>query len=116
MNNALNNIKIPILGLLGEKNKPDEKKIYENDDKNNLLNLQIIYALKSISGQYASKNNESIKSPICDYFCNYNLNNFNISNNINNNNNEKRNKTTRFNNYYNKFSIGFNSKNYKNCK
>lgn len=108
---------MPILGFLGENNKPDLKKIYENEDKNNLLNLQIMYALKGISAQYADKNYESCKSPLCDYFCNFNLNTYNNSNNNNIiNNNEKRNKTTKFNNYYNKFSIGFNNNNFKNCK
>ena len=84
------------------------------------MSLQINYSLNKISQQYANRNNDLIKSPISDYYCNYYLNNDN-NNNINNNNikknniniTEKRNKNIRYNNYYNKFSVVFKNKNFK---
>ena len=80
------------------------------------MSLQINHTLFKISQQYANKNNDLIKSPLSDYYCNYYLNNNN--NNINDNIyknfiniNEKRNRNIRNNNYYNKFSLGFKNKN-----
>ena len=116
-----NNIKIPFLGFLGENNKPNEKNNYYINEPNDLLSLQINYSLNKISQQYANRNNDLIKSPISDYYCNYYLNNNNnniiiINNNINKNViniTEKRNKNIRYNNYYNKFSIVFKNKNFK---
>ena len=110
------------MGFLGENNKPDEKKIYYNNENDDLFCLQIKYTLSKISQQYANNNNDLINSPMCDYYCNYFLNtNKNNNNNINNNNininknviniNEKRSKNIRHNNYYNKFSVGFKNKN-----
>ena len=98
------------MGFLGENNKPNEKKIYYNNEQNDLLSLQINYTLNQISQQYANKNNDLIKSPLSDYYCNYYLNNDNNNNiytkiiNINEKR-EKRNRNIRNNkNYYNKFS------------
>ena len=136
-----NNVKIPFLGFLGENNKPNENQNYFNNEPNDLLSLQINYTLNKISQQYANRNNDLIKSPLSDYYCNYYLNNDNNNNNKNNNNNnnnnnnsnnknnnininininkniinipEKRNKKIRYNNYYNKFSVVFKNKSYK---
>ena len=133
---TINNIKMPISGFLGENKKPNEKKIYQSESQNDLLNLQIKYALSKISEEYYDKNNDLIKSPLCDYYCNYNYkffnnyNNYNINNNIKSNNNinnkvnnnkniinnVKNFKNIRFNNYYNKFSFGFTNNNFKNYK
>ena len=109
------------MGFLGENNKPNEKKIYYNNENDDLFCLQIKYTLSKISQQYANNNNNDlINSPMCDYYCNYLLNtNKNNNNNINNINinknviniNEKRSKNIRHNNYYNKFSVGFKNKN-----
>ena len=135
-NFIINNIKMPISGFLGENKKPNEKKIYQSENQNNLLTLQIKYVLNKISEEYYDKNLDLIKSPICDFYCNYNYKFFNnnidnyifnntINNNIINNkiinnktinNNEKRIKNMKFNTYYNKFSFGFTNNNYKNCK
>ena len=110
------------MGFLGENNKPNEKKIYYNNENDDLFCLQIKYILSKISQQYANNNNNDlINSPMCDYYCNYllNTNKNNNNNNINNINinknviniNEKRSKNIRHNNYYNKFSVGFKNKN-----
>ena len=95
-----------------------KKKIFKNDDPNDLLTLQIKYAISNINAQYVNKTNE-IMSPLCDYYCNCHINNnnknLNDSNNNAINNNEKKNKNSnRYNNiYYNKFSKCINYKNYK---
>ena len=105
---------MPICGFLGENKKPDENKIFKNDDPNDLLTLQIKYAINTINAQYVNKT-DSIKSPFCDYYCNFHLNN-NINNyNLNDiNNNEKKNKNNnKYDIYYNKFSKCNNFKNYK---
>ena len=109
------------MGFLGENNKPNEKKIYYNNENDDLFCLQIKYTLSKISQQYANNNNDLINSPICDYYYNYllNTNKNNNNNNINNINinkndiniNKKRSKNIRHNNYYNKFSVGFKNKN-----
>ncbi len=107
---------MPIFGFLGENKKPDEKKIFKNEDANDLLTLQIKYALNKINAQYVNKSN-LIKLPFCDYYCNYHLNNNNLNNNNNTiNNNEKKNKNNKYNIYYNKFSVGLKFNNYKNFK
>ena len=110
---------MPTCGFLGDNKKTDEKKIFKNDDPNDLLTLQIKYAINNINAQYVNKTNE-IMSPLCDYYCNCHLNNnnnknLNDSNNNAINNNEKKNKNNnRYNNiYYNKFSKCINYKNYK---
>lgn len=48
---------MPIFGFLGENKKPDEKKIFKNEDANDLLTLQIKYALNKINAQYVNKSN-----------------------------------------------------------
>ena len=110
---------MPICGFLGENKKPDEKNIFKNGDSNDLLTLQMKYAINKINSQYVNKKN-SIISPLCDYYCNYHIynNNINIFNNDNNNtinNNEKKNKNNnKYNSiYYNKFSKYTSFKNYK---
>ena len=136
-NIIINNIEMPISGFLGENKKPNEKKIYQSENQHNLLTLQIKYALNKISEEYYDKNFDLIKSPLCDFNCNYNYefcknnidnniynNIININNNINNkiynnnsiNINEKRIKNIKFNSYYNKFSFGFTNNNFKKCK
>jgi len=125
---------MPISGFLGENKKPNEKTIYQSESQNDLLTLQIKYAISKISEEYYDKNNDLIKSSLCDYYCNYNYKfcNYNINNNnikntniiinnkINNtnsiNNNEKKLKNIKFNNYYNKFSFGFSNNKFTNCK
>ena len=93
-------IKKPFLGFLGENKKPDEKKIYNNRDNDDLLTLQIKYALNKIKAQYSVNNIYIINSPICEYYLS------NINNNSNKlNSSESKNKNNRFNNYYNKFTI-----------
>jgi hypothetical protein len=87
---------------LGENKKPDEKNIYKNGDNDDLLNLQIKYALRNISEEYSAYNSNLITSPICDYY----LSGININNNKNITNSENKNKNNRFsNNYYNKFNL-----------
>ena len=100
-NNAQNNIKTPFIGFLGENKKPDEKKIYKNWDNDDLLTLQIKYALSNISEKYFDNNLNLINSPICGYY----LNGMNVNRNIMNNI-EKKIKNNRCNkyNYYNKFN------------
>jgi hypothetical protein len=114
-----NAVKMSVDSFLGENNrKPDLKNIYNNDDPNDLLTLQIKYAINKISSQYYDKNNTAMfPSPLCDYFCNYHLinnnNDFSLSQsnsnnkNINNNlekKNRKNNNNNHFTLYYNKFS------------
>jgi hypothetical protein len=99
-NNAQNNIKIPFIGFLGENKKPDEKKIYTNGDNDDLLTLQIKYALSNISEKYFDSNLNLIGSPICDYY----LNGINVNRNIVNNIEKKNNRFSNYN-YYNKFNI-----------
>jgi len=103
-------------GFLGEKNKPNKKQIYKNDDHDDLLTLQIKYALSKMSAQYSVNNlniNKSLSSNFaCDYYLS-NINNMtnNSSNNkdkiVNNNENQKFGNVSnnRGNIYYNKFSI-----------
>ena len=106
---------MPISGFLGENKKPNVKKIYKKDAQNDLLTLQIKYAISKISSEYEEKKNELTKLPFCDYYCNFNYNFKDLNNNKNCiNSNEKRNKNNnKFNNYYNKFSIGFNNNNFQ---
>jgi hypothetical protein len=87
---------------LGENKKPDEKKIYKNEDNDDLLTLQIKYALGNIGEKYFDNNLNLISSPICDYYLNGIKVNRKIINKI-----EKKNKNIRFNsyNYYNKFNV-----------
>ena len=87
-------------GFLGDNNKPNVQKIYKNDEQNDLLTLQIKYAL----GKMTSENSVNI-------FCNLNNcsdyylgNNNTFFNNLNNNK-EKKNICSRNTNYYNKFSM-----------
>ena len=114
-NFAQNSVKIPISGFLGANKKPNVKKIYKRDGQNDLLTLQIKYAISKISSEYTEKKNDLIKLPFCYYYCNYNYNAKDFINNKNDiNNNEKRSKNNnKFNNYYNKFSVGFKNNNYK---
>ena len=99
-----------------KKNKPNKKQIYKNDDHDDLLTLQIKYALSKMSAQYSVNNlniNKSLSSNFaCDYYLS-NINNMtnNSSNNkdkiVNNNENQKFGNVSnnRGNIYYNKFSI-----------
>ena len=102
-NNTQNYLKTPFIGFLGENKKPDEEKIYKNGDNDDLLNLQIKYALRNISEEYSAYNSNLITSPICDYY----LSGINININKNIANNENKNKNNRFSNYnyYNKFNV-----------
>lgn len=102
-NNTQNYIKSPFISFLGENKKPDEKKIYKNGDNDDLLNLQIKYALRNISEEYSAYNSNLITSPICDYY----LNGINVNINKNIINNENKNKNNRLSNYnyYNKFNV-----------
>jgi hypothetical protein len=88
---------------LGENKKPDEKKIYKNGDNDDLLNLQIKYALRNISEEYSAYSSNSITSPLCDYY----LSGINININKNITNSENKNKNNRLSNYnyYNKFNV-----------
>ena len=93
---------------MGEKNKPEENDIYkDDDDQNNPLILQIKYALRKMSMQYAI-NKKSFNNFSCckNNFCEYYLSNINNDNN-DGNIMEKQNiiNINRINNYYNKFSI-----------
>ncbi len=56
---------MPVCGFLGENKKPDEKNIFKNGDSNDLLTLQMKYAINKINSQYINKKN-SIISPLCD--------------------------------------------------
>ena len=93
---------------MGEKNKPEENEIYKDDDgQNNLLILQIKYALRKMSEQYAvnkkSFNNFSrCKNNYCEYYLSNIINDKNDDNIM-----EKQNiiSINRFNNYFNKFSM-----------
>ena len=102
-NNTQNYLKTPFIGFLGENKKPDEEKIYKNGDNNDLLNLQIKYALRNISEEYSAYNSNLITLPICDYY----LSGINININKNITNSENKNKNNRFSNYnyYNKFNV-----------
>ena len=115
-NNVHNNVKTTKICFLGDNKKPNIKKIYYNNNEDDLLSLQIKYNLYKIKSEYKEKNFDLTKSPFYDYYCNCNYN-FNGNKNINNviNNNEKKNKISKINNYYNKFSVGFNN-NSNNCK
>ena len=125
LNNIINCFKGENNGFLGAKNKPDVKKIYKNQDPDDLLTLQIKYALSKMSAQHSVNNslNKSLGlSNYFDYYFGNNTNNNNISmnnSNVNNNNynNEQQNNNNinRFNNnYYNKFSINTQNKKSKN--
>ena len=56
-------------GFLGGINKPDEKKIFLNNDCDNLLTLQIKYALNKVSNNYSANENLYLKSPVFNYYC-----------------------------------------------
>ena len=95
-------------GFLGEKNKPEENDIYkDDDDQNNPLILQIKYALRKMSMQYAN-NKKSFNNFSCckNNFCEYYLSNINNDSNDGNiMENQNIININRINNYYNKFSI-----------
>lgn len=101
--NTQNYLKTPFASFLGENKKPDEKKIYKNGDNDDLLNLQIKYALRNISEEYSAYSSNSITSPLCDYY----LSGINININKNITNSENKNKNSRLSNYnyYNKFNV-----------
>ena len=103
-NSVQNYIKTPFSGFLEENKKPDEKKVYKNGDSDDLLTLQIKYALSNISEKYFDIDNnlKLVRTPMCDYY----LNGINVNRNIMNNI-EKKNKNNRFSNYnyYNKFNV-----------
>lgn len=68
-------------GFLGDKSKPDESELYK-DEQNNLLTLQIKYALRKMSEQYSVnnkpfKNFKHFNNNIFDYY----LSNIHYSNN-----------------------------------
>lgn len=119
-NNSQNYFKLNSNGFLGSKNKPDIKKIYKIDGQDNLLTLQIKYALSKMKSQYSVNNSVFNKSTSSNFSCDYYFSNINDNNsNINiASNNEKQsnmNSSNRYNNYYNKFSIrpqNLNQKNY----
>ena len=46
---------MPISGFLGENKKPNVKKIYKKDGQNDLLTLQIKYAISKIRSEYEEK-------------------------------------------------------------
>ena len=71
--------------------------------ENDLLNLQIKYALRNISEEYSAYSSNSITSPLCDYY----LSGINININKNITNSENKNKNNRLSNYnyYNKFNV-----------
>lgn len=56
---------------MGGINKPDEKKIFLNNDCDNLLTLQIKYALNKVSNNYSANENLYLKSPVFNYYCGY---------------------------------------------
>jgi hypothetical protein len=118
INHLKNRFKDNNIGFLGEKNKPNKKQIYKNEDNDDLLTLQIKYALSKMSAQF-SVNNLNINKPLSSNFaCEYYMSNINNNTNTNNspnnkdkivNNNEKLKignvSNNRSNYYYNKFSI-----------
>ena len=116
INHIKNRFKDKNVGFLGGKNKPNRKHIYKNDDNDDLLTLQIKYALSKMSAQYSVNNLNINKSLSSNFACDYYLGNINnsINNSSNNkdkivNNNEKQKignaSNNRSNFYYNKFSI-----------
>ena len=116
INHIKNRFKDKIIGFLGEKNKPNKRQIYKIDDNDNLLTLQIKYALSKMKSQYSVNNLIIDKSLNSNFACDYYLSNINntINNSSNNkdkivNNNEKLKignvSNNRSNYYYNKFSI-----------
>ena len=94
-NNTQNYLKTPFTDFLGENKKPDEKKIYRNGDNDDLLNLQIKYALRNISEEYSYRSN-LITLPICDYY----LSGININSNKNITNTENEERITKNSNEY----------------
>ena len=89
-------------GFLGEKNKPNEKKIYKNQENDNLLSLQIKYALSKMREQYSVNKPIFNKTSNLNNFCEYYLGNSNHSNEIIydiDNNEKKHNKYSFINNY-----------------
>lgn len=55
-----------------ENSKPDESKIYENnDDRENLLSIQIKYGLSQIYNNYCKNNNKknNNNSLLLNYYC-----------------------------------------------
>ena len=113
LNNIINFFKGDNNGFLGVKNKPDLKKIYKNDDQDDLLTLQITYALSKMSAQYSVNNNPFNKSQGFSSYFDYYFGNNNNNTNTNTNTIEQQNNynNNRFNTYYNKFS--FNPQNQK---
>ena len=75
INNAKNCFKKCTEGFLGGKNIPDEKKIYNHQDNDDLLTLQIKYALHKMSLQYSINKNTSDNSLHFNNFCEYYLGN-----------------------------------------
>jgi len=103
-------------GFLGSKSKPNKKQIYKNGDHDDLLTLQIKYALSKMSAEYSVNNLNINKSINSNFACDYYLSNFNnMTNNSSNNKdktiiNKENHKIGNFSNnraniYYNKFSI-----------
>ena len=86
INHNKNRLKNNNGGFLGEKNKPNKKHIYNNGDHDDLLTLQIKYALSKMSAQYSVNNLNNNKSLNSNFACDYYLSNVNnMSNNSSNN-------------------------------
>ena len=52
-----------------ENMKPEVRKIYENNEKDNLLSLQIKYGLNQIYNYCANKNVNFTSLPVLNYYC-----------------------------------------------
>ena len=99
INNVKNCFKKCTEGFLGGKNIPDEKKIYNHQDNDVLLSLQIKYALNKMGYQYSINKKTSDNSLYFNKFCEYYLGNYyNDTSPIKNN--EIQNNFNNFNNRY----------------
>lgn len=80
-NNMKNCFKDNDEGFLEGGNKPDEKQIYKNNKGDNLLTLQIKYALNRMREQYKANKSSFYKTQYFNNYCEYYLGNGSNTNN-----------------------------------
>ena len=71
-------------GFLEGNKKPDETKIYKNNENDNLLTLQIKYALNRMREQYKANKSSFHKTQYFNNYCEYYLGIGNNANNMHN--------------------------------
>ena len=107
VNNAKNCFKNCNEGFLGGKNIPDEKKLYNQQNNDDSLTLQIKYAMNKMRLEYLNNKINSNNSLHFNNFCEFYLGNcLNDVNSIQNY--KKQDNNNSFNKNYNNYSINQN--------